>query len=265
MRISVEGIRGSGKTTILKLLKLLKYKVHTANRGRENIWTSLYLQGGERFALGYNLNSFLEQTNVEYHNKEINLYENSPYTLQNIWSKVMLKKGHLTETEIQLQEEFVDKWGWTPECIIFLDCPPEVCLQRLEKNDQYGQPENLTALQELTHEYDWSLDRSNCDIPVYRVNADDHIINVFYHVVQILHQVRKHSLWFKNQTKPGNLNNIHRSGSLIDIIPMVEAIHNSDEENNIDEEDEIPLCQVNRRSTFNQILSNQNYIDELFQ
>lgn len=266
MRISIEGIRGSGKSSILKLLQLLHYKTHVAKRGLENKWTELYVKNQAQYALGYNLHSLLEQTNVEYHRKEIHLYENSPYTLQNIWSKIMVRNGHLSDLELQLQEDIVDTWGWIPECIIFLDCPAEVCLERVKKSKNHASVIDMKELQELSHEYDWAMDYSNCDIPVYRVNANDNLINVFHHVIQILHQIRKHSLWFKNQNKLGNYRNFPTTtGNMVDIMPVVEAIHNSNSDNELAEKEEIPNLQVNPRTAFGQLLAKQNYIDELLE
>ena len=37
---------------------------------------------------------------------------------------------------------------------------------------------SLAETEELFNQYEWALDYSNCDIPVYRVNANDDILTV---------------------------------------------------------------------------------------
>jgi deoxyadenosine/deoxycytidine kinase len=188
MRISIEGPVGCGKTSLIELLSKLKYKTYPISKD-DNIWIKSYISNPEKFALGYNIYTLFEHINKEYGNDKLYIYENSPFTIKYVWAKTMLKKNYLTQIEYRLQLDMVDKLGWAPDCIIYLDCPPQVCYQRVKDNIDIS----LKEIEDLSLEYEKAIDLPECGIPVYKVNADDDVINIFYHVVQILCQVAKYN------------------------------------------------------------------------
>ena len=191
MRISIEGLHGSGKTLLLNLLHKLNY--NTRHTCPNNVWEELYQSDPHRYYLGYMLNILLNQINQSYNLSDIFLYENSPYTLQHVFSLTNVSHNCLHPEEQQLLTTISEKLSWHPECIIYLDCDPQVCLDRLIKQNNSS---TLLSLEEMVNhaiEFDWILDSSNCAIPVYRVNANDNPINVFYHVLQILFQIKRHT------------------------------------------------------------------------
>lgn len=230
MHISIEGLPGSGKTELLKLLKKTKlnFNVHfpKANQGStpettdKQVWTELVKTDPARYVFGQNINQLLEHsvaTNCcEAHKlsdgRKVNethvcgdcrgdcrgdyrgdcrvnlkhIYERSPYTIQHVLSPILLKRSYLHKEELKLQETLIDLIGWTPDIIIYLDCSPEVCLKRCAKA---GKSVDKVQMKELFDQYEWVLDQTNCDIPVYRVNTNDDITSVLYNVTNILNSI----------------------------------------------------------------------------
>lgn len=199
MKVSIEGIHGSGKTTILNLLQSLQYNTIIHDETSKQKWLNLYLKDKRKYVLGHNLNLILNLTRdkediSDIHSKSkfpITLYEDSLYTLHNIHSNLQLKSNKLDNDEYLLQHDLINRIGWEPDCIIYLDCSPDTCYERLCELDQHKHL-SLNSLETIYKEYNLHFN-TICKIPIFRVNAEDNIENVFYHVLQILYQIIKFS------------------------------------------------------------------------
>lgn len=220
MRVSIEGLPGSGKTALLKLLKTTNNNIiiHIDDDSQDP-WSNLINKDSTKYNLGYNINKLLKQSNSgsdtkedkagkynEINNsfastrcEEINLYENSPYTMQHVASSIMLKNSHIHQEEFKLQEKLINTLGWYPDYIIYLDCSPEVCLQRLQRRSPNHNKISATKLGEMFDQYEWVLDSVNCDIPVFRINANDDIASILFsvsHILNKLNRSRKNASFF---------------------------------------------------------------------
>ncbi len=68
---------------------------------------------------------------------------------------------------------------------------------------------DLFELENLAQQYDWILEYTNCDIPIYRINANDYLLNVFYHIIQILYQIQRHNYFPISNYEKKNTNTHH--------------------------------------------------------
>ena len=93
VRISIEGL--SVKAELLALLKdsrhlsdTKKIYVHTLP---ETPISELAKTNPAKYSLGYNLHSFIEYCDhaTDYKEDEIHIFENSPYTIQWVWSQIL--------------------------------------------------------------------------------------------------------------------------------------------------------------------------------
>lgn len=210
MRVSIEGLPGSGKTELLKLLKITNDSINVHLDDSQDPWLNLINKDQSKYILGYNINRLIKQSdgyNLECVKEsknssfgginEINLYENSPYTMQHVASSIMLKNSSIHQEEFKLQEKLINTLGWYPDYIIYLDCPAAVCFERIKQRSSENVKTSIAQLKEMFEQYEWVLDSANCDIPVYRINANDDIASIVFsasHVLNKLSKLRKSHL-----------------------------------------------------------------------
>jgi hypothetical protein len=204
MKISIEGIPGSGKTTILKILQEMGY--------------NCYVDGEHTFS---------DHRVAETMGTSIKIIETSPYVLERLLAVLAPAYQH--------KKKGLWLHDWTPNFIIFLDCTPDIAVKRLTSagshnqalsttpspalgsqkialsttsspalgsqdvtnidNEKEANSDNgieLSALQitKLYLELEWILHSVNCAIPIYRVNASGSVIQTLHTVLAVLQLIR---------------------------------------------------------------------------
>jgi deoxyadenosine/deoxycytidine kinase len=185
MKISIEGISGSGKTTLLKLLKIVDFDVQYLE---DDIWKALFKENAKKYACGFGLYKLSQHMDVirDTKGKLIQLYEGSPFTLKNVWIPFLEAEGWLHSEEAQTECNMIDKNGWVPDCIIYLDSYSDKCCDKIDYLEK-------DSLQRLWRRYEMMLDNNSKNIPIYRINANTTMGNIFYAVLQILYQIQIHN------------------------------------------------------------------------
>lgn len=199
MRISIEGLPGSGKTTILELLGTIGYDCYHNNNAQ----------------IGAQAQKTKTETEVvtEMQCNQLVVVESSSYVLNKllkslrkrnklvrypVLSSTLATVGptthvHHTKSGMEFKSGLESKAK--PDCIIFLDCPPDIAIQRAEANNGHASNmtdrtnmTNMTSLQiaELYGHYDWILHPSNCSIPVFRVNSSGSALDTLHHLTEAL-------------------------------------------------------------------------------
>ena len=148
MIISIEGNIGAGKSTVLKELAKKGYKVI-----QEPIveWSYLdkFYENPKKYALAFQVQILLSFTKYSFPEDEIVIVERSPDTSRSVFAKMLAADGVLTDESIATYNTLYDQLNpWKPDLYIYLDCPIDVCLQRIRRRgDTYSvTPEYLFEL-----------------------------------------------------------------------------------------------------------------------
>ena len=166
MKVTLEGNRGAGKTTILNLLRKQGYSVNNQEPNTSHTFQADIKADIQRFA-------HTSETT------ELCLYERSPYSLARIYLPYYKSQGLIDQDPItELQSTHI----WQPDVIIYLYCDPFVCHQRSKQS--------LTQLVELHNNHELVLDEMNYSGIIYKVNAQEDIQSVVGNVLAILGKLK---------------------------------------------------------------------------
>lgn len=197
-KISIEGNICSGKTLYLKLLEKEGYHVHYESSIDPLLLNSPY---------------YFEQLLYNYSHpfgtdNEIHLFENSPYTLKNVYGDHSFEQNNFCVSNSSISNNYnknLEIWqrridydvsylDWKPDAIIYLFCQPFICHERQQnRNHQQlgGQsPPSYEQIINLHIKYEIFCNEINCPIPIYKINSQDDIEIVFNSIKNIINNWR---------------------------------------------------------------------------
>lgn len=151
MKISIEGIPGSGKTTILRILKKMGYC--TNNRDTIN---------------------------------DLKLIESSSYVFKKVLERATTTTKHLWIEDRQIRDDEHEETG--PDVIIFLDCPPDIAIKRLKQAK--SKSISALQVTDIYLELEWVFHPVNCDIAVFKVNASGTIFHTLHNILAVLNEFK---------------------------------------------------------------------------
>lgn len=185
MRISIEGLPGSGKTTILKILEKMGHNCYM--EGEHRVPSEIKVTASEIVSAAAVAASEIE---VETEIETVKLIESSPYVLKRLWNN--LTNSSSISYKYPKRPNILQA-DWTPDFIIFLDCQPDISVRRLSKASKTLVPRanKLSAVQitDLYQQLELILHPVNCDIPVYRINATRSILHTLHAVLAVLNTI----------------------------------------------------------------------------
>lgn len=158
MNIVIDGNIGSGKSTVLNLLKS-KNKLNVINEDLVS-WKP-YL---EQFYGDMDKNSLSFQMKVLLHHLEVyknisweggnHILERSPLSCIHVFGESLKKEGKLSDLDIQLMIDYNKAFGWYPDILIYIKTDPEVSFQRIKERGRNGETVPLNYLKDIHHIYD---------------------------------------------------------------------------------------------------------------
>lgn len=169
--ISVEGIMGAGKTSLLDKLEKLGYKVY---KERVNEWYFLekFYKDPKRYALVFQIEILLMFLKYEFgHNSdEIVFTERCPDTSYSVFSKILSSDGLLTDEDCVTYKNIYDSVNpWKPDRQIFLKAPVDICETRVsQRRDAYKISSEY--IKKVERYYDIYIKYNN--IPVETIDCD---------------------------------------------------------------------------------------------
>lgn len=132
MRISIDGNIGSGKSTVLDALER-SFPDIAVYREPVDSWSrllELYYKDPHRWSLALNLQVLSDFQTARYAPAPL-FVERSPLSCRHVFAQVQHNDETLNKTQWELFKDYYDVLGWQPDAIIYINTPPEVCMERV--------------------------------------------------------------------------------------------------------------------------------------
>lgn len=196
MKIAIEANIGCGKTTLLNAIGNNHPHIPIFLEPVDTDWKEgldMFYQDNERWGFAFNLTVL--KTYHEFAKKDlsnsISLYERSPLSCYNVFSKLQYEAGKMTQYEQQLFDYIYKSMSWIPDVVIYIQTPPEVCFDRMVKRGrecENGVP--LEYIQSVHNKYEEMvkclLTNTSTKPNVYVVNGNQTTDNVYKDVIKIV-------------------------------------------------------------------------------
>lgn len=170
MRISVDGNIGSGKSEALDALATAFPTVSVFPEPVES-WgelLDLFYASPAEWSLPFSLRVMLSFGEPARHPTCI--VERSPLTSRHVFGQVLYNQGLLNQHEWDLLKEFNDVVAWKPDVVLYLDCPPTTCMERIASRGRACESGiDLEYLKRVDFQYQNML--RFMDVPVVRFDA----------------------------------------------------------------------------------------------
>lgn len=196
MNIVIDGNIGSGKSTVLSLLKS-KNNFCVINEDLES-WKP-YL---EQFYQDMDKNSLSFQMKVLLHhlqnfqsitqNKGINILERSPLSCIHVFGESLRKEGKISDLDLELMKDYNKTFGWYPNILIYIKTDPEVSYGRIKERARDGEVVPLGYLQHIHEIYNkLYLDKEelktlNIDTKIIIVDGNQNKEKVYERVKEVI-------------------------------------------------------------------------------
>lgn len=193
---SLEGNIGVGKSTIINLLKLNKFKFNKKFVYLEepvNMWEDVKDENGINILENYYKNtkeyafkfqmlvyisrlSLLRKTIKENHNSII-LIERSIYADKNIFVKMLYDNNKIDKIEYEIYNKLFNQFldDVNISGIIYLQCNADICLKRIKKRNRLGENISIQYLENCDKYHENWI--NNLKIPVSVLNCNIDIKN----------------------------------------------------------------------------------------
>ncbi len=167
-RIVIDGNIGSGKSTQLKLLEKMGFKVKTEPI---DTWPlDLFYADKSRWA--FLLQMSILRSFTEEEKEYVDVWERSPESSKYVFWKMLLSQGTCTKIEDDVYSYFFDRCSWKPDVHVYIRTTPEECFKRIQSRYQEGDCSiTLEYLQEV-HRYYEEYISSHSDVIVIDGNKN---------------------------------------------------------------------------------------------
>jgi deoxyadenosine/deoxycytidine kinase len=132
MRICIEGNIASSKSTLMAMLErredLAIYPEPVAEWGE---WLALFYKDTKRWAFGFQMKVLASFLQRQYDDAKVCIVERSMLSTRHVFGQLLFNQNLLAQKEWDLFRSFADTCSWQPDAIIYVACPPEVCMQRM--------------------------------------------------------------------------------------------------------------------------------------
>lgn len=155
-RIIIDGNIGSGKSTILSLLKSDNFNVISEDVEDWKDYISQFYSDMGKFSLSFQMKVLLHHLKVYNYiknEKEDFILERSPLSCLHIFGENLKEKGLLSELDLNLMKDYNHTFGWYPEIIIYIKTDPEISYKRIKERSRPGENIPLGYLQEIDRLY----------------------------------------------------------------------------------------------------------------
>ena len=190
LKVSIEGNSGSGKSSVLAALATALPDCPVFTEPVDE-WTDLldiFYASPAEWGLAFSLKVLLSFR--EPAKRDMCLIERSPLACRHVFSQLLYNDGSLTQHEWDLFKEYFDLLAWTPDVIVYIETPVDLCMERIQVRGRAAE-KSLDAeyLNRVEHQYTNML--RFVDVPIIRLDgtlslpelqraAIDAVTNIFY-------------------------------------------------------------------------------------
>ena len=195
---TVDGNIGSGKSTLIKLMKK-KYKEFVNKKivylpEPVDIWESIkdknnknviecYYENQTKFAFPFQMMAYISRVHRireimnTCEDNTIIICERSVYTDKHVFAKMLHDNGTMNDIEIQIYKKWFDEFvkDFPFSGIIYVGAEPTKSLERVKIRNRKGETIPLSYL-EMCHQYH-EIWLNNSNIPVLKINGNKEFIN----------------------------------------------------------------------------------------
>lgn len=178
MRIAVEGNIGAGKSS------LLAKAVHAYPICPEPVeaWGDLlekYYADPPTWSLPFNLRVLADFARVP----STCIVERSPGATRHVFTQLAFNDGLMTDAAFSIFKEYYARLAWTPDVIIYIDTPSDICFERVRQRGRPGEEGvSLDYLRKVSFLYDQYLKYAGCE--VIRIDGTWNTEALFQHILQ---------------------------------------------------------------------------------
>lgn len=195
-RIIIDGNIGSGKSTILSLLKDDNFDVISEDVDDWKEYISQFYSDMGKFSLSFQMKVLLHHLNVynSIKNKESQfILERSPLSCLHIFGENLKEKGLLSELDLNLMKDYNKSFGWYPEYIIYIKTDPKVSYKRISERSRPGENIPLEYLKEIDNLYNkLYIQKNNKDLnlKVLVIDGNKSKEEVYFEVLKEIKKLR---------------------------------------------------------------------------
>lgn len=136
MKISIESNIGGGKSTLLsRIQKNTRIPVFLEPVDSWTMIDSFYADN-KRWGLTFNIEVLLSMSSWG-NNRFFSIYERSPMSCLEVFSQLQLDEGCMIQAEMDIFLRLYQEFGWSQDCVIYLDTSPDVCFERMRHRDRH--------------------------------------------------------------------------------------------------------------------------------
>lgn len=168
MRIAVEGNIGSGKSTVLGALADV-FDVRQEPVGEWQPLLDLFYADPGKWSLAFSLRVLLSFAAVPPGDGLL-VTERCPLANRHVFGQLLFNDQKMTQDEWDLFKEYHDAMGWTPDGIVFVDTPTDVCMDRIRIRGRACEASvDIQYLRRIEFQYQNLF--KFCGVPVVRVDG----------------------------------------------------------------------------------------------
>ncbi len=168
---ALQGNIGAGKSTVLNHLRAAFPAAHVFPEPVHE-WAGilpLFYAKPAEWALAFSLRVLLSFTKVPA-GGNLAIVERSPLANRHVFTQLLYNDNTMSREEWELFKEYSDELGWTPDLVVHVHCPPDICLQRVQGRARAGEETiDIQYLKRVEFQYDTVMRYVNC--PVVRVDG----------------------------------------------------------------------------------------------
>lgn len=173
MRVCVEGNIASGKTTALRVVRDARPDITVFEEPAREYADTLaeFCRDPASWSLPFSLRLLLSYRAAGQAEGDV-LVERSCLGCRHVFSQLLYNEGKMSRDDWALFKEYADVLAWSPDAIVYVHTPADVCLARIRERGmpQLGEEHlDLEHLKRLEFQYKTML--RYADVPIVRVDG----------------------------------------------------------------------------------------------